>query len=82
MVRLRVIGNNLVLLTGLAVAVCLGSLTARAEKFTVVGPGGGGAMFNATISPHDPREVLVSCDMSGAYISHDGGGSGLRLILR
>jgi len=30
-------------------------------------------MFNPTISPHDPATVLVSCDMTGAYITHDGG---------
>lgn len=70
------------LLALLAVATCFASLTARAEKFTVVGPGGGGAMYNATISPHDPREVLVSCDMTGAYISHDGGSSWRMFNLR
>ena len=30
-------------------------------------------MFNPTISPHDPNTVLVSCDMTGSYITHDGG---------
>jgi photosystem II stability/assembly factor-like uncharacterized protein len=30
-------------------------------------------MFNPTISPHDPNTVLISCDMSGSYITHDGG---------
>jgi photosystem II stability/assembly factor-like uncharacterized protein len=30
-------------------------------------------MFHVTINPHDPNEVLLSCDMTGAYISHDGG---------
>ena len=39
----------------------------------MIGPGGGGAMFNPTISPHDPNTVLVSCDMTGSYITHDGG---------
>jgi photosystem II stability/assembly factor-like uncharacterized protein len=39
----------------------------------IVGPGGGGAMFHVTINPHDRNEVLLSCDMTGAYISHDGG---------
>lgn len=45
----------------------------RAQAPLIVGPGGGGAMFHVTISPHDPNEVLLSCDMTGAYISHDGG---------
>ena len=30
-------------------------------------------MFNPTISPHDPKTVLISCDMTGSYITHDGG---------
>jgi photosystem II stability/assembly factor-like uncharacterized protein len=30
-------------------------------------------MFNPTISPHDAATVLVSCDMTGSYITHDGG---------
>jgi photosystem II stability/assembly factor-like uncharacterized protein len=28
-----------------------------------------------TISPHDPRVVLVACDMTGAYITENGGDS-------
>src|SRR5204863_7712048 len=36
-------------------------------------PGRGGAQFIPTISPHDSRVVLVRCDMTGSYISHDGG---------
>src|SRR5215467_4530595 len=45
----------------------------RPGDFKVLGPGGGGAMFNPTISPHDPNTVLISCDMTGSYITHDGG---------
>ncbi len=30
-------------------------------------------MFHPTISPHDPNTVLVNCDMTGAYITHDAG---------
>lgn len=47
----------------------------RPGGFAPLGPGGGGAMFNPTISPHDPNAVLVSCDMTGAYITHNGGES-------
>jgi photosystem II stability/assembly factor-like uncharacterized protein len=43
------------------------------RKWTVLGPGGGGAQFIPTISPHDPRRVLVACDMTGAYVTDDGG---------
>jgi photosystem II stability/assembly factor-like uncharacterized protein len=54
----------------------------RPGDFKVLGPGGGGAMFNPTISPHDPQTVLVSCDMTGAYITHDGGQSWRMFNLR
>jgi len=56
--------------------------SSRAGDFRVVGPGGGGAMYHATISPHDPSEVLVACDMTGSYISHDGGRSWRMFNLR
>lgn len=45
----------------------------RSQERRIVGPGGGGAMFHVTINPKDPNEVLLSCDMTGSYISHDGG---------
>src|SRR5947209_7480440 len=47
--------------------------TSRPGDFKIIGPGGGGAMFHPTISPHDPDTVLIACDMSGAYITHDAG---------
>ena len=55
---------------------------ARPGDFKVLGPGGGGAMFNPTISPHDPNTVLISCDMTGSYITHDGGQSWRMFNLR
>ena len=54
----------------------------RPGDFKVLGPGGGGAMFNPTISPHDSNTVLISCDMTGAYITHDGGQSWRMFNLR
>ncbi len=39
----------------------------------VIGPGGGGAQFEPTISPADPNHVFVRCDMTGAYVTEDGG---------
>ena len=63
--------------------VCLTSaLAERPGDFRVIGPGGGGAMFNPTISPHDPNTVLISCDMTGSYITHDGGHSWRMFNLR
>src|ERR1700680_1852496 len=65
------------------VVVCLTSAFAEGPgDFHVIGPGGGGAMFNPTISPHDPDTVLVSCDMTGSYITHDGGKSWRMFNLR
>jgi photosystem II stability/assembly factor-like uncharacterized protein len=74
--------HYLIILVWCATAPCMVSQTVRASKFAVVGPGGGGAMLHATISPHDENEVLVACDMTGAYISHDGGNSWRMFNLR
>jgi len=57
----------------LVVLCAVGAFGERPGNFRVIGPGGGGAMFNPTISPHDSNTVLVSCDMTGSYITHDGG---------
>jgi photosystem II stability/assembly factor-like uncharacterized protein len=54
----------------------------RPGDFKIIGPGGGGAMFHPTISPHDPNTVLVSSDMTGSYITHDGGKSWRMFNLR
>src|ERR1044072_6185025 len=61
----RLLGSRLLLIST--------AFAVRPGDFKVLGPGGGGAMFNPTISPHDPNTVLVSCDMTGSYITHDGG---------
>ncbi len=63
-------------------ALAASTYAARPGDFQVIGPGGGGAMFHPTISPHDPKTVLVSCDMTGAYITHDGGQSWRMFNLR
>ncbi|MBV9574422.1 MAG: hypothetical protein JOY93_10235, partial [Acidobacteriales bacterium] len=71
---MRILFSRLCLL--MLTAYCLGQHMPAASRpggFRVLGPGGGGAMFNPTISPHDPNTVLVSCDMTGAYVTHDAG---------
>jgi photosystem II stability/assembly factor-like uncharacterized protein len=68
--------------TALALLVLSVAVDDRPGDFKVIGPGGGGAMFHPQISPHDPDTVLVSCDMTGAYISHDGGKSWRMFNLR
>lgn len=73
--RLRLVGLWVLLFAGVASGQ-------RPGDFRVIGPGGGGAMFHPTISPHDADTVLVSCDMTGSYISHDGGKSWRMFNLR
>jgi photosystem II stability/assembly factor-like uncharacterized protein len=71
------------LLVALAVlAVVPDSAQNRPGDFHIVGAGGGGAMFHPTISPHDTNTVLVNCDMTGAYVTHDGGKSWRMFNLR
>jgi photosystem II stability/assembly factor-like uncharacterized protein len=48
---------------------------ARLDAWKVIGPGGGGTMRRPVLSPHDPRVVLLGCDMTGAYVTGDGGAS-------
>jgi len=43
------------------------------DAWKIIGPGGGGTMANPAISPNDPKLVVLRCDMTGAYITHDGG---------
>src|SRR5205823_14475108 len=69
-------------LYALLTALMLSGSTDRPGGFTVVGPGGGGAMFHPSISPRDTETILVSCDMTGSYISHDGGKSWRMFNLR
>ena len=39
------------------------------------GPGGGGSTFIPTFSYTTPFEFLIRCDMSGSYLTHNGGKS-------
>ncbi len=54
----------------------------RFDRWKIIGPGGGGAQFMPAISPHNVNDVLVRCDMTGAYITHDGGASWRMFHLR
>ena len=54
----------------------------RNDAWTVIGPGGGGTMIGPTVSPHDPDVVCLFCDMTGAYVSTDGGRSWRMFCLR
>ena len=39
----------------------------------IIGPGGGGGLFDPTIDPADPTHVLMRCDMTGGYVTRDDG---------
>ena len=58
------------------------AIAAPAAQWKIIGPGGGGAQFLPTVSPHDPKTVAVRCDMTGAYITHDAGASWRNFNLR
>ncbi len=45
----------------------------RNDQWGFIGPGGGGAMFNPAINPSDPNHAFVSCDMTGSFVTYDGG---------
>jgi photosystem II stability/assembly factor-like uncharacterized protein len=52
------------------------NLSAQEEdkiNWKIYGLGGGGGQFTPSISPLDPDLMSVSCDMSGVYITTDGG---------
>lgn len=38
-----------------------------------IGPGGGGGTLNVTIDPHDAEHVICNSDMTGGYVTFDGG---------
>jgi photosystem II stability/assembly factor-like uncharacterized protein len=68
----RIPGTRLILV--LAAGLALTASAAAEDRWRIIGPGGGGALFHPTVSPHDPRTALVACDMTGNYITTDGGG--------
>ena len=64
-----------VFLVCVACSSMIGSLFADTPAWEPVGLSGGGAMFNPAVSPADPKLAIVHCDMSAAYLTHDGGAS-------
>lgn len=40
-----------------------------------LGPGGGGAQFTPTIHPRDPATALVTSDLTGTFLTRNGGAS-------
>lgn len=56
-----------------ALLLICGTAGAQNSAWTPLGLSGGGGMNTPAVSPADPNEMMVNCDMSGAYISLDGG---------
>ncbi|MBN9662301.1 MAG: hypothetical protein J0H49_29150 [Acidobacteria bacterium] len=54
----------------------------RLDKWRILGPGGGGAMFLPVVSPHNPKLIMVTTDMSGVFLSKDGGDTWRSIHLR
>ncbi len=46
---------------------------AKVIHWEPLGLNGGGGMFAPAISPIDPRMMMLNCDMSGTYLTSDGG---------
>jgi photosystem II stability/assembly factor-like uncharacterized protein len=65
----------LLLVTAAAAGELAPTRPARLDAWRIIGPGGGGTMRRPAISPHDPRVVVLGCDMTGAYLTGDGGAS-------
>ena len=54
----------------------------RNDDWGYVGAGGGGAMFNPEVSPYNPDIAFVSCDMTGSFVTYNGGESWRMINLR
>ena len=61
----------------ISVQSCSGIKTEKPSdvKWDKVGPGGGGAIFIPTFSSINPDRFLLRCDMTGTYLTKDGGAS-------
>ena len=60
---------------GVAAMLVSAAALGQTGAFTPVGIGGGGGMYTPMGSPSDPDFWLMTCDMSGAYRTLDGGKS-------
>lgn len=66
----------------LAFALLTVAGTGNSPRWNIVGPGGGGSMYHPVISPHDANVAALYCDMTGAYLTKDGGASWREFNLR
>jgi photosystem II stability/assembly factor-like uncharacterized protein len=49
------------------------NLKDRNDAWAIAGFGGGGAMFFPAVSPHNADFAMVACDMTGSYVTYNGG---------
>jgi photosystem II stability/assembly factor-like uncharacterized protein len=54
----------------------------RNDSWGFTGFGGGGATFNPAVSPHDADYACVACDMTGSFVTYNGGKSWRMFSLR
>jgi photosystem II stability/assembly factor-like uncharacterized protein len=80
--KLVITAKSIAFITGVCIAAgCTGQptsgkVTAEGQgvmTWKVIGPGGGGGVMKPTISPFNDKFVLTHCDMTGVYITTDGG---------
>jgi photosystem II stability/assembly factor-like uncharacterized protein len=63
-------------------AIAFKNPNGRNDVWTIVGYGGGGAMFNPVVSPNNSDYAYVSCDMSQSFVTYNGGESWRMFSLR
>ncbi len=74
----KISGATLVAMCLLLIGCRSGSDSGEASiqsQWEKLGPGGGGATFIPTFSPLNSDKFLVRCDMTGSYLTNDGGKS-------
>ena len=69
------IGLAFTLLTGCQNATINSKPFSDTLAWQKLGPGGGGSTFIPTFSYQSPDHFLVRCDMTGSYLTKDGGDS-------
>lgn len=62
-----------ILLWCLASTLSASQADRASREWIPIGLSGGGSLFTPAISPADPRQIMMNCDMSAAYLSADGG---------
>jgi photosystem II stability/assembly factor-like uncharacterized protein len=72
----------LIILTGCQSATVKNNPDQHQLQWNKTGPGGGGAMFYPAVSPHNPDYAYVACDMTGSFVTSDGGRSWRMFSLR